>query len=61
MAESTATIGKISPTLYRTALDTLSIPVISVECERVFSSAKKLFLLQPGITCRRISSRPQSA
>src|ERR1700722_6525305 len=24
------------------ALDTLSIPVISVECERVFSSAKKL-------------------
>jgi hAT family C-terminal dimerisation region len=24
------------------ALDTLSIPAISVECERVFSSAKKL-------------------
>jgi hypothetical protein len=30
------------PTLYQMALDTLSVPAMSVECERVFSSAKKL-------------------
>jgi hypothetical protein len=37
-------ISKIStfPTLYRYALDTLSCPAMSTECERVFSSAKKL-------------------
>jgi len=30
------------PTLYQDALDTLSIPAMATECERVFSSAKKL-------------------
>src|SRR4030095_5704117 len=30
------------PTLYKYALDTLSCPAMSTECERVFSSAKKL-------------------
>jgi hypothetical protein len=30
------------PTLYQMALDTLSIPAMSTECERVFSSTKKL-------------------
>jgi hypothetical protein len=30
------------PTLYQYALDTLSCPAMSTECERVFSSAKKL-------------------
>ena len=30
------------PTLHLWAFDTLAIPAISVECERVFSSAKKL-------------------
>jgi hypothetical protein len=30
------------PTLHQIALDTLIIPVISTECERVFSSTKKL-------------------
>jgi hAT family C-terminal dimerisation region len=37
-------IGKVStfPTLYQYALDTLSCPAMSTECERVFSSAKKL-------------------
>lgn len=29
-------------TLHRMALDTLSIPAMATECERVFSSAKKL-------------------
>ena len=31
--------------MWQVALDTLSIPVMSVECERVFSSAKKLLTL----------------
>ena len=37
-------ISKVStfPTLYRYALDTLSCPAMSTECERLFSSAKKL-------------------
>jgi hypothetical protein len=30
------------PTLHRYALDTLAIPATSAECERIFSSAKKL-------------------
>ena len=30
------------PTLFQYALDTLSCPVMPTECERVFSSAKKL-------------------
>jgi hypothetical protein len=30
------------PTLHRYALDTLAIPATSTECERIFSSAKKL-------------------
>jgi hAT family C-terminal dimerisation region len=30
------------PTLFQYALDTLSCPAMSTECERVFSSAKKL-------------------
>jgi hypothetical protein len=30
------------PTLHQMALDTLSIPAMATECERVFSSAKKL-------------------
>jgi hypothetical protein len=30
------------PTLHQIVLDTLSIPTMSTECERVFSSAKKL-------------------
>lgn len=30
------------PTLFQFALDTLSCPAMSAECERVFSSAKKL-------------------
>src|SRR5947199_8712524 len=30
------------PTLFQYALDTLSCPAMSAECERVFSSAKKL-------------------
>jgi hypothetical protein len=30
------------PTLYQAALDKLAIPAMSVECERVFSSAKKM-------------------
>jgi hypothetical protein len=30
------------PTLYLWALDTLAIPAMSAECERVFSSTKKL-------------------
>jgi hypothetical protein len=30
------------PTLYQDALDMLAIPAISAECERVFSSAKKM-------------------
>jgi hypothetical protein len=36
-------ISKVStfPTLYCCALDTLSCPAMSTECERVFSSAKK--------------------
>jgi hypothetical protein len=38
---STLTI-EIFPTLYQMALDTLSISVMSIECERVFSSARKL-------------------
>ena len=39
-------ISKVStfPTLYRHALDTLSCPAMSTECERVFSSAKKLLI-----------------
>ena len=34
------------PTLFQYALDTLSCPVMSTECERVFSSAKKLITLR---------------
>jgi hypothetical protein len=30
------------PTLYQDTLDTLAIPAMSAECERVFSSAKKM-------------------
>jgi hypothetical protein len=30
------------PTLYQDALDKLAIPAMSAECERVFSSAKKM-------------------
>ena len=30
------------PTLFQFAFDTLSCPAMSVECERVFSSTKKL-------------------
>jgi len=30
------------PALYRYAVDTLSCPAMSTECERVFSSTKKL-------------------
>jgi hypothetical protein len=42
------------PTLYQMALDTLSIPAMSAECERIFSRAKKLLKparngLQEGI------------
>ena len=34
------------PTLRQMALDTLSIPARSTECERVFSSSKELLSLQ---------------
>ena len=34
------------PTISLWALDTLSIPAMSAECERVFSSAKKLITLE---------------
>jgi hAT family C-terminal dimerisation region len=37
------------PTLHQLALDTLIIPAISTECERVFNSAKKL--LTPMRSC----------
>jgi hypothetical protein len=37
------------PTLYQLAPDTLTIPAMSTECERVFSSAKKL--LTPIRSC----------
>jgi hypothetical protein len=30
------------PTLYQDALDKLAVPAMSAECERVFSSAKKV-------------------
>jgi hypothetical protein len=33
---------KTYPSIYQWALDTLSCPITSYECERVFSSAKKL-------------------
>ena len=35
---------QLYPTISLWALDTLSIPVMSAECERVFSSAKKLII-----------------
>ena len=37
------------PTLCQLALDTLTIPTMSTECERVFNSAKKL--LTPTRSC----------
>ena len=38
----TETLEARSITLHRYALDTLAIPATSAECERIFSSAKKL-------------------
>src|SRR5271154_1711333 len=54
-------IGKKTtyPTLYQYALDTLSCPAMSTECERVFNSAKSC--LHPrGISLRRTLSRHAS-
>ena len=37
------------PTLFQFALDTLSCPAMSAECERVFSSTKRLIIPERNI------------
>ena len=49
-------IGKKTtyPTLYQYAINTLSCPAMSTECERVFSSTKKLLTPQRNLLAEDI-------